>query len=194
LRSVFLSASIPHNNLGTYYVIADSHLILKAVRDFIITFTPEYQIVFGGEPALTRMILTIFDDLGLDRTNSIVLYQSNFFENNYPEENQFIKNVIIPNGTPGFKETSLLTMRRQMLSRKDLVGAVFIGGMDAVETEHQIFKYFHPNTEVLSVTSPGGGALNLALDHGYAAAEGIHDTNFESMFRDYLNRISKKHV
>ncbi|MFD0913884.1 SLOG domain-containing protein [Methylophilus luteus] len=194
MKSIFLSASVPFNNRGTYYVKADAQLILNAVREFVLTFTPKYQIVFGGDPALTRIILSIFEDLGIDPANSIVLYQSSFFDGSYPEENRNFNNVIITNGNPGNHNESLLKMRRQMLSRKDLVGAVFIGGMEAVETEHQIFKYFHPNTEVMSVISPGGGALNLALDHGYATAEGLLDTDFELMFRNYLFRISEEQI
>jgi hypothetical protein len=140
------------------------------------------------------MILTIFNDLKIDPSNSVVLYQSRFFEGRYPDENRNFNNVIITNRNPGNQTGSLLKMRRQMLSRKDLVGAVFVGGMEAVETEHQIFKYFHPNTEVMSVISPGGGALNLAFDHGYATAEGLLDTDFESMFRNYLSRISEDQI
>lgn len=191
MKSIFLSASIPYDNRGTYHVKADPDLILKAVREFVFTFTPEFQIVFGGDPALTRMILTIFNDLKIDPSNSVVLYQSRFFEGRYPDENRNFNSVVITNGNPDNQNRSLLEMRKQMLSRKDLVGAVFIGGMEAVETEHQIFKYFHPNTEVMSVVSPGGGALNLALDHGYVTAKGLHDTDFQSMSRNYLCRISE---
>lgn len=36
-------------------------------------------------------------------------------------------------------------MRETLLSRADLVAAVFIGGMDGVENELAIFQRCHPN-------------------------------------------------
>ena len=61
--------------------------------------------------------------------------------------------------------------------------------MDGVEVEHQIFKFFHPNTKVLAITSPGAGALNLALDHGYYSEENLENHDFENIIQKYLSNM-----
>ena len=77
-------------------------------------------------------------------------------------------------------------MREQMLSREDLVAAVFIGGMEGVEAEHELFKPFHPGAKVLPVPSPGGAALNLSKDRGYFADEDLADVDFARLFHTQL--------
>jgi hypothetical protein len=73
-----------------------------------------------------------------------------------------------------------------MLSRNDLVAAVFIGGMEGVEVEHDIFRRFHPTARVLPVPAPGGAALNLARDFRYFAGEDLTDIDFARLFHTYL--------
>ena len=77
-------------------------------------------------------------------------------------------------------------MREQMLSREDLSAAVFIGGMDGVEAEHELFRRFHPAAKVVPVSSPGGAALNLAKDHGYFTGEALADVDFAQLFHAHL--------
>jgi len=74
-------------------------------------------------------------------------------------------------------------MREEMLSRDDLVAAVFIGGMEGVEAEHELFRKFHPAAKVLPVPSPGGAALNLAKDQGYFADADLGDVDFAQLFQ-----------
>ena len=38
-----------------------------------------------------------------------------------------------------------------MLSRDDLVAAVFIGGMEGVIAEHALFAEFHPTATVITI-------------------------------------------
>ncbi len=77
-------------------------------------------------------------------------------------------------------------MREQMLSRKDLIGAVFIGGMDGVEVEYDIFRRFNPEAFVLPIAAPGGAALNLARDNGYFSGRALEDIDFATLFSRYL--------
>lgn len=48
-----------------------------------------------------------------------------------------------------------------MLSQ-DFEAGVFIGGMEGIADEHELFDNLHPNTKVIAVASPGGAALQLA--------------------------------
>ncbi len=53
-------------------------------------------------------------------------------------------------------------MRRQMLKREDLIGAVFLGGMEGIEDEAKMFRKLHPTRVAAYVGAPGGAARELA--------------------------------
>lgn len=146
----------------------------------------QHKIVWGGHPAITPMIWSICEDLGVDYSGSVVLYQSTFFKDRYPEENDHFHNVVFTDAVPNDRDASLLLMRERMLSRDDLVAAVFIGGMEGVEAEHELFRQFHPAAKVLPVPSPGGAALNLAKDQGYFADADLGDVDFAQLFHTHL--------
>jgi hypothetical protein len=190
LSAIYLSASVPTIKRGTYHETANRILIEAAIQAFIVATNEKYQIVCGGDPALTRKIIAISQDLNLRNSSSLIFYQSAFFHESNAKQSKEFDNLIITNQILGNREASLNRMRRQMLSRPDLVGAVFIGGMDGVEKEHQILRHFHPHIKVLPVTSPGGGALNLAFDHGYKSGDDFDNTDFKSIFKDYLSTIA----
>jgi hypothetical protein len=191
MGAIFLSASIPVIGRGQYYKTADPFLIQCAVRELTIATVRRHKIVWGGHPAITPMIWNICEDLGTDYTDSVTLYQSRFFEGNYPEENQRFDNVIYTEPVPGNIKGSLQLMREQMLSRDDLIGAVFIGGMDGVEVEYEIFRRFNPEAFILPVAAPGGAALNLARDKGYFTGRALEDIDFATLFSRYLPALAK---
>lgn len=151
MSAIFLSASVPILGRGSYHETADPFLIQCAVREFVIAVIRQHKIVWGGHPAITPMIWNICEDLGVDYSDSVILYQSRFFEDRYPKENERFQNVIFTDAVPNDRDASLLAMRQSMLSRRDLVAAVFIGGMDGVEAEYQIFRSVRPNAKVLAV-------------------------------------------
>ena len=189
LSAIFLSASIRTKLLGTYHEIASPSLIRNAVRQSIITISKEHQIVCGGDPPILDFLINAIEDVKSVQANSFVLYHSSYFQYDFVEKEHLFECVTKVHGVRGDKAASLVTMRKKMLSRNDLVGAVFIGGMDGVEVEHQIFKYYHPNTKVLAISSPGAGSLNLALDNGYFSEENLENEDFESIIQNYLTQI-----
>ncbi|MGY4106352.1 SLOG domain-containing protein [Aeromonas encheleia] len=194
MSTIFLSASVPLVGRGSYYETANPFLIQCAVRELVIAVIRQCKIVWGGHPAITPMIWSICEDLGVDYSQSVILYQSAFFEDHYPEENQCFQNVIVTDADRNDMGASLKIMRTQMLSREDLTAAVFIGGMDGVKIEHDLFRGFHPAAKVLAVPSPGGAALELAkLQCGLAEAE-LMDIDFARLFHKHLAMIidSKK--
>lgn len=186
MSAIFLSASVPLINRGKYHETANPFLIQCAVREMIIAVIRQHKIVWGGHPAITPMVWNVCEDLGADYSESVVLYQSKFFEDRFPEENERFGNVIFTDSIAHSREKSLMLMRRQMLSRDDLIGAVFIGGMEGVELEHEIFRSFHPHARVLPVPSPGGAALNLAIEHGYSSADDLDNIDFAQMFHTHF--------
>jgi len=87
MNSLFLSASVPSIDRGTYHETANPFLIQWAVRELVIAAIRKWKIVWGGHPAITPMIWSICEDLKVDYSRSVVLYQSRFFEGQFPEEN-----------------------------------------------------------------------------------------------------------
>jgi len=186
MSAIFLSASVPLVGRGTYHETANPFLIQCAVRELVIAVIRQHKIVWGGHPAITPMIWSICEDLGVDYAQSVILYQSTFFAEVFPEENKRFQNVVFTDAVPNDRAASLLAMRETMLSREDLSAAVFIGGMDGVEAEYAIFRRFHPEAEVLPVPSPGGAALNLAKDHSYFTGGALVDVDFAQLFHTHL--------
>jgi SLOG cluster3 family len=182
MSAIFLSASVPVVGRGNYHETADPFLIQCAVRELVIAVIRDRQIVWGGHPAITPMIWTICQDLNVDYSNSVVLYQSRFFQDRFPEENMHFGNVIFVEAVPEDREASLLHMREAMLSRQDLDAAVFIGGMEGVEAEYDLFRLFHPNGKVLPVPAAGGAARHLAERIGGFDEAALRDVDFASLF------------
>jgi hypothetical protein len=133
------------------------------------------------------MIWAICQDLNVEYADSVVLYQSRFFEDQFPEENKHFGNVIFIDAVQGDREKSLFSLREAMLSRQDLEAAVFIGGMEGVESEYGMFKRFHPNKKLLLVPAPGGAALELAERLGGFDETALRDVNFSRLFHAELS-------
>jgi hypothetical protein len=187
MSAIFLSASVPVVGRGNYHETSDPFLIQFAVREFVKAVIRNKQIVWGGHPAITPMIWTICSDLKINYSDSVILYQSLFFEDQFPQENEKFGNVVFVDSVPGDRETSLLHLREAMLSRPDLEAAVFIGGMEGVEDEYKLFKKFHSKAKVLPVPAPGGAALLLAKQMGGFDKSKLEDVDFARLFQVELN-------
>ena len=182
MSAIFLSASVPVLGRGNYFESADPFLIQMAVREFLTLALGRRRIVWGGHPAITPMVWAVCEDLGVPYSNAVVLYQSRFFEEIFPEENAHFANVTFVDPVDNDREASLLAMRRAMLSRDDLTAAVFIGGMEGVLAEHQLFTELHPSARVLAVPSPGGAARELAYKLGSSTQQHLESVDFADMF------------
>lgn len=187
MSAIFLSASIPVVGRGSYYETADPFLIQLAVRELVTAVIRDLQIVWGGHPAITPMIWAICEDLDISYSDSVVLYQSRFFEDQFPQENMRFNNIIFVDSVPGDREMSLLRMREAMLSRRDLKAAVFIGGMEGVETEYEMFRRFHSEAKVLPVAAPGGAARQLAMRIGSCDEAALENVDFARLFHAELS-------
>jgi hypothetical protein len=186
MHAVFLSASIPIAGRGDFYKTASPFLIQCAVQEFLVCTLGRRLIVWGGHPAITPMVWAACESLGISYAEAVVLYQSRFFEDSYPEENAHFKNVIETPAVVGDRQRSLQAMRQAMLSRKDLSAAVFIGGMEGVFDEYAMFTKFHPKASVLTVPASGGAARELAKERGQWNERATEDLNFARLFHEGL--------
>lgn len=189
MAEIFLSASVPEVGRGNYADSANPFLIQLAIREFFIAAMSKHRVVWGGHPAITPMIWAICEDLNVEYSKNVVLYQSKFFQDRFPEENEKFKNVIFTEVIEGKRDMSLLKMREDMLSRPDLSAAVFIGGMDGVEQEFQLYQNLKPMGAVIVCAGPGGAAKNLAEKIYGESRPDVFDLNFSGFFKRELEKL-----
>lgn len=161
MSNIFLSASVPVPGRGDYYATASPFLIQFAVRELLTVSLGRRRIIWGGHPAITPMIWAVCEDLGVDYAKTVQLYQSRLFEKSFPPENSRFDNVVVVDAVENDRAKSLLRMRQEMLA-VDYVAAVFIGGMEGIFEEYDLFSSMHPKSMVLALSSPGGAAGQLA--------------------------------
>lgn len=186
MQEIFLSASVPIEGRGDYFKTSNPFLIQTAVRELISAVIEHRTIVWGGHPAITPMVWQICQDLGKGLAERVVLYQSMFFDGQFPEENAWFPNVIYTEKVGEDLQQSIALMRRKMLGRVDLSAAVFIGGMEGITDEFHRFREFHPLALVLPVAAPGGAARGLAQTFAGRNGGRLDTLNFARLFREEL--------
>lgn len=155
---IFLSASIPDPKRNEkYFNSADVIAIRDAVRALATIVIPNSSLVWGGHPAITPLIRYVMSTMDVNVQDHITLYQSEFFREMFPLENEYFEKVII---TPKShdRDSSLYDMRFRMFHDNKFKAAIFIGGMEGVEIEYEMFKSIHPNAKVFPVASTGAAA------------------------------------
>ena len=181
MNAIFLSASVPLVGRG---IPRDSRPILDSMCSARAGDSHDHPVAnsLGWAPGYFTNHLAIYQDSTIKSADSFVLYQSSFFEEQFPEENKYFGNVVFIDAVQGDREKSLLKLREAMLSRQDLEAAVFIGGMDGVAAEYALFKRFHPDKKALLVPAPGGAALQLAEQFGGFDEASLRDLHFARLF------------
>ena len=158
LKNIFLSASIPFKERDKrYYNTAD----VIAVRDAVIALAtlvlPRYRLIWGGHPSITPIIYYVLDKFDVDIQNHIKLYQSLYYERIFPIENKGFENLVLTDDM-GDISKSLELMRKKMLGDNIYEAAIFIGGMEGVEDEYEMFVELNPNAIILPIASTGGAS------------------------------------
>jgi len=170
--AVFLSASIPNPNTWTGSFSAPE--ITDAVVAFARVFlTAGVRLVSAAHPTIAPLLLYVAAEIEPRQTERVVIYQSQLFEDVLPTatrrfEAEDIGQVIwteAREGDPLVRETwgpSLDLMRRQMLSETDPRAAIFIGGMEGIQVEYELFREVFPDRPTYAIGYPGGEARRLS--------------------------------
>jgi hypothetical protein len=186
-EAIFLSASVPDPKRGQEFAkTADTVAIQAAVSALVYVTLGRRLLVWGGHPAITPMIWVVAADLGVDYGGWVRLYQSRFFKDEFPEDNDRFRNVTFSDATSGDREKSLLTMRERMFREHNFAAAVFIGGMGGIIDEFELFKRLQPNAAVIPVVSTGGAALRVADRLGKVDADLVTDLDYVALFHRHL--------
>lgn len=187
LSTIFLSASIPDPERDRiYYDTADIVAIRDAVRALATVIIPHSKLVWGGHPSITPLIRYVLQRLGRNVQDHVILYQSLFFERGFIDDNEVFEHVIYTEKYPTRKE-SISYMRERMLSEHKFDAAVFIGGMEGIRDEYEIFKEKHPNALIIPVASTGAATkiLHERLDAPYGEKL-KNDYAYMALFREIL--------
>jgi len=186
--NIFLSASIPLSERDPLYIdTAD----VVAIRDSVIalasTVLPHYNLVFGGHPSITTLIVQVLNHFEIEVYNHVTLYQSAFFVKEFPKENRFLPHKVITKDF-GERDKSLLEMRRAMIEGNTFEAAFFIGGMEGVEEEYFSFIKYHPQTKVFPLASTGAAAKKI-FEKNSDQFDSRLKTEFaySSLFKDLLD-------
>lgn len=187
MKNIFLSASIPLPERDPQYIeTAD----IIAIRDAVIALTtvvlPRYRLIWGGHPSITPLIYHVMEKLNLNIQEHVTLYQSRFFEKYFPKDNNKFKNIVLTD-IVGDRENSLLHMRSRMLGDSEFAAGIFIGGMEGVEEEYDMFIEKHPKALVLPIASTGAGAKKIYDERFTDNNERlVKDYAYMSLFQKYL--------
>jgi len=157
VEAVFLSASIPVPQRDPrYHSTADIAAIREAVVALATVVLPNGPLLFGGHPAISPLILLIAQQFST--ADRVIIYQSDFFRNVVPKESLAFPAITWTPLVPGDLPASLARMRQTMLTDHRIRAGVFIGGMEGVEDEYEIFRRIHPNLPAYAIASTGAAA------------------------------------
>jgi hypothetical protein len=181
---IFLSASIPlPDDDARYLETADIIAIRDSIRALVSVVVPTGQIVFGGHPAIAPLIRLIVRGMTPDVNQHIILYQSAHFRRDFPPETAEFERIQIIEAVNADEEESLRAMREAMIGDHDYDAGVFLGGMDGVEREYEIFKRRHPTKPAYPIASTGAAARILFDEYARDQVELLTDLRYLSLFR-----------
>lgn len=185
---IFLSAGVPYahprRNLDGKTYICDAANVREAIRAVVKAVVPGRRLVFGGQEAITPFVWDMAHSLNAE--DSITIYQSKLFANTAPPQARYFKNLVwtdsFLNANPdneSDRNQCLQTLRNEMINRiishnplsvlPPYEAAFFIGGMNGIEEEWELFRAKYPTTPVYPIGSTAGAAARL-LKHSFSQA------------------------
>lgn len=184
---IFLSASVPDpTRHRRFFDTADVIAIRDAVRALATVALPQSLLVWGGHPAITPLIRLVADSLGVQVQEHVWLYQSEFFREIAPSDNDAFAHVVWTEAVDGSRDLSLARMRQEML-RGPFRAGVFIGGMEGVLDEFEMFRQGHPEARLLPVASTGAAAREIYDENpGRYPQDLLREYAYVALFRRLL--------
>lgn len=193
-RVVFLSASIPDPERwdGAFDAYEVTDAVVAAARTVL---TAGGVLVSAAHPTIAPLLMYVAAELpSTDRPPRVIVYQSDLFEVLLPEptrrfgeegigELRWTPAVPGEAPEPGRWDGSLRVMRQQMLSETSPAGAIFIGGMEGITHEFEMFQGLFPGRPVYPVGRPGGDARALAATSDSRVPRLLDDDVYPALFR-----------
>lgn len=179
MGAIFLSASVPTR--PPYDADCRPQEIQAAVNALAQVVLGRRKLVWGGHPAITPLLWSAAQAVGVEYTVAVELFQSKLFEKVLPAENKNFANVTLVDAVDNDLEKSLLAMREAMLTSTDFEAAVFIGGMNGIIDEHKLFARLWPAAKCIPIAQTGGATVQLAADLGYRPPDNLAPLDFVAL-------------
>lgn len=187
MEAIFLSAGVPDPKRGPEYAAtADTVAITAAVSALVHVTLGRRMLIWGGHPAITPMIWVVAESIGVEYGCWVRLYQSKYFDDEFPEDNERFQNVTYTDNIQHDRDKSLLAMRERMLSAHNFAAAVFIGGMAGIVDEFELFQRLQPKAAVVPVISTGGAVLKVAERLRKVDRDLADDLDYVALFHRHL--------
>jgi hypothetical protein len=187
--NVFLSVSVPLPGRHPRFMeTADVIAIRDSVKALVSEVVTRGIITFGGHPAITPLIALLLKDLGPEAARRVVLYLSEYFVDEFIGENREFLDVRFIPAVPSRGE-SLELMRRHMIGDTKFDAGVFIGGMEGVLEEFQLFKERHPKAARWPIASTGAAAQDLFFDQTEHRRDLLEELTYPTLFRKLMSEL-----
>ena len=184
-KSIFLSASVPTYG-REFFDSCHPYQIQIAVRSLLLLALGRQRLVFGGHPSITPMVYAAGKSFGLNSIECATIYQSAYFEDKFPLENQVFADIRVVSKEETLKD-SILSMRRRMLEDNEFEVGIFIGGMKGNIDEYEIFREKAPEAKVIVVRAGGGAAATLPATQSDPVIQALEESgDYFSLFNSIL--------
>ncbi len=159
---VFLSASIPlPTRHQRFYDTADVLAIREAIKALVEIVLPVGRLTCGGHPTITPLLALFVREAKLD-SDHLTIFQSKIHDAVLPVENAAFADVRMIDAVGTDVDASHSKMREAMLESRPFKAAVFIGGMEGIHIEADMFAARWPDRKLIPVGSTGAAACELA--------------------------------
>ena len=192
--SIFLSASVPDpKRYPEFAETSNPVAITSAVRALVHVTLGRRVLVWGGHPAITPMIKVVAEEMDLDYGEWVKLYQSRYFEDQFPQDNEQFRNIVYTDNIENNLDKSLRHMRERMFSENNFKAAVFVGGMAGIIDEFKLFEQLQPGKDIIPVLSTGGATLNVAKKINEKLGDDlINDLDYVRLFHRKLEICARE--
>jgi hypothetical protein len=170
--TLFLSASIPDPERwdGGFDAFAITDAVVAVARTFL---SAGWTLTTAAHPTISPLLLYVAGELPPEGRQRIVTYQSELFGRILPDatlrfEEQGIADLRWTPAAPGDRpvpgrwDRSLEVMRRHMFEEAAPVAAIFVGGMEGIRHEYELFGELWRERPRYAIGAPGGAARELA--------------------------------
>ena len=187
---IFLSASVPIRE--PFASNCDVIAIRESILALVAVAVRERELVFGGHPAISPLIEHAARSLGA--IHNVHIYQSRWFERRgiIPEVAYKFENfhwTEVPSGSDEMND-SLTAMRTEMIKSRKFCAGIFIGGMEGIFEERDIFKREHAGSPLIALASTGGAARDVFESERASWGEAIgQELETERRYRRLLRKL-----
>lgn len=186
MSAIFLSASVPTR--PPFDADTRPQEIQAAISALAQVALGRKKLVWGGHPAITPLLWAAAQSVGVEYAVAVELFQSRFFKDeDFPLENKLFANVTYVDPVPGDLDKSLSVMRLEMMTSTEFDAAVFVGGMEGVRDEYNMFIANWPHATCIPIAQTGGAAYQLARDIGYELPDDVAPLDFVTLLYRELN-------